>query len=67
MTKQINLHDRTPNGDGTDTLEAELSIYEDNGDLHIGMRSRMVFLSSLTDQEIIDYLIEGDFKIYKDY
>lgn len=67
MTKEINLYDKVDNGDGTQNFIGSLAIYEDDGQLHIGIRARMTFPISMTDQEIIDYLIENDFKIYKDY
>ena len=67
MTKEINLIDKIDNGDGTQIVHAYFSIFEDDGQTHLACRAIFTFDISMTDSDIINWLINNDFKQYNDY
>jgi hypothetical protein len=65
MTKEIFLVERVDNGDGTVNLIAEIAVFNSDGSFRQDLsRSPFTFDSSLTDQEIKDYLIANQYSIY---
>lgn len=64
MTRIIELKNKVDNGLGRLDLVAECNEY--NGDILVQQlsRTKFVFGSDQTDQEIIDYLWENDYNIY---
>ena len=65
MIKQINLVDKVDNGNGTVSLIAEAAEYFDDMVFsHHNSRSPFTFSDTMTDQEIIDYLIQNDYAKY---
>lgn len=67
MTKDILILQRIDNGNGSDNVEASFSIYEDDGQLHLGARAWFTFDTTLTDSQIIDWLILNDYKQYNEF
>ena len=67
MTKDIFILQRIDNNDGTDMVESSFSIYEDDGQLHLGARAWFQFDTILTDSEIIDWLVNNDYKQYNEF
>jgi hypothetical protein len=67
MTKEILILQRIDNGDGTDSVEASYSIYENTDELHQGARAWFQFDTTLTDSEIIDWLVNNDYKQYNEF
>lgn len=64
MIKIIELVEKVNNGDGTLSLIAECNAY-DNDILVIQFsRSPFTFADTMTDQDIIDYLIANDYSLY---
>jgi hypothetical protein len=64
ITKEINLVNKVNNGDGTVSLIAELSVSIDGIFSHHDSRSPFIFDETLSDQDIIDYLIANDYSKY---
>lgn len=65
MIKKINLVEKVYNGDGTISLVAEAAEYFDDMTFsHHNSRSPFTFTDTMTDQEIIDYLIANEYSIY---
>lgn len=64
ITKEIYLIDRVSNGDGSSKMIAELAVYVDGKFSHHDSRSPFTFPDSMTDQDIIDYLIANDYSRY---
>lgn len=64
ITKEINLVNKVSNGDGTTTMIAELSVSIDGVFSHHDSRSPFTFADTMTDQDIIDYLIANDYSKY---
>lgn len=64
MTKDLQLVDKVNNGNGTVSLIAELSVYENGVFSHHDSRSPFSFADTMTDQEIIDHLIQNEYSKY---
>lgn len=65
MIKNINLVEKQDNGDGTVSMIAELEVYTDNMVFsHHDSRSKFTFSNTMTDQDIVDYLIANEYSIY---
>lgn len=64
ITQEINLVNKVSNGDGTTTMIAELAVSIDGVFSHHDSRSPFTFADTMTDQDIIDYLIANDYSKY---
>lgn len=64
ITKEILLVNKVSNGDGTTKMIAELAVYIDGVFSHHDSRSPFTFSDTMTDQDIIDYLIANDYSRY---
>lgn len=64
ITKEILLVNKVSNGDGTTKMIAELAVYTDGVFSHHDSRSPFTFPDTMTDQDIIDYLIANDYSRY---
>lgn len=65
MIKQINIVEKVNNGDGTVSMIAEAAEYFDDMRFsHHNSRSPFTFPDTMTDQDIIDYLIANDYSKY---
>lgn len=64
ITKQIYLVEKVDNGDGTTSMIAELSVFKDGIFIGHYSRSPFVFSNTMTDQDIIDYLIQNEYSRY---
>lgn len=64
MDKVIELKDKQDNGEGKLSLIAECNGYVNGQLVQQFSRSPFVFDSFLTDQEIINYLWDNEYKIY---
>lgn len=62
--KTIELFEKDIKGDGTVWLIAECNVYENNVRIAQLSRSPFVFPDTMTDQEIIDYLISNEYSRY---
>lgn len=64
MTRIIELFDKVDNGLGRLDLVAECNEYEGGKMVHQLSRTKFVFGSDQTDQEIVDYLWANDYILY---
>lgn len=64
ITKQIYLVEKVNNGDGTVSLIAELSVFKNEMFDHHDSRSPFTFPDSMTDEEIINLLINNEYSKY---
>lgn len=64
MTRLIELKNKVDNGQGRLDLIAECNLYDGTELIQQFSRTKFVFGSDQTDQEIIDWLWENDYKIY---
>ena len=64
MEKIINLVEKQSNGDGTVSLIAELCVYVDGVFSYHLSRSPFTFTDSMSDDEITQNLILGEYSIY---
>lgn len=64
ITQEIHLVEKVSNGDGTTSMIAELCVYKDGLFSHHDSRSPFTFADTMTDQDIIDYLIANDYSRY---
>lgn len=64
MTQEIHLVEKVDNGDGTVSMIAELCVYKDGVFSHHNSRSLFTFASTMTDQEIVDYLTANEYSRY---
>ena len=64
ITKEINLVDKVNNGNGTQTMIAELNVYKDSVFAWQDSRSYFTFADTMTDQEIIDNLTANEYSRY---
>ena len=64
MTRIIEIKNKVDNGVGRLDLIAECNEYDGNIIVQQLSRSKFVFGSDQTDQEIIEYLWENDYNIY---
>ena len=63
-TQEINLVEKVDNGDGTVSMIAELCVYKNGIFNHHDSRSKFTFADTMTDQEIIDYLVTNEYSRY---
>jgi len=64
MIRQIDLKNKVDNGLGRLDLVAECNEYDGDVIVQQLSRTKFVFGSDQTDQEIIDYLWANDYSIY---
>lgn len=64
MIRQIDLKNKVDNGLGRLDLVAECNEYDGDVIVQQLSRTKFVFGSDQTDQEIIDYLWQNDYSIY---
>lgn len=64
ITQTIHLVEKVNNGDGTVSLIAELCVHVNGVFSHHDSRSPFTFADTLTDQEIIDFLIANEYSRY---
>ena len=64
ITQSIYLVEKVNNGNGTVSLIAELAVFVNGVFSHHDSRSPFTFADTMTDQEIIDYLIANDYSKY---
>ena len=64
MTQEIHLVEKVDNGDGTISMIAELCVYKDGVFSNHNSRSPFTFADTMTDQDIIDYLIANEYSRY---
>jgi hypothetical protein len=65
MNKTIELKDKQYTGDGKLELFAECNVYSDDVLIQQLSRTFFVFDAALSDQEIVDYLWNNEYKIYQ--
>lgn len=64
ITQELNLVNKVNNGDGTQSLIAEIAVYKDGVFSHHDSRSPFTFADTMSDQDIIDYLKTNDYSRY---
>lgn len=65
MIQDLTIEERTDNGDGTISCIAYFRQYESDGvTVDWGVRAHYIFPNTMTDDEIIIYLKDTDFKQY---
>lgn len=64
ITQEINIVDKINNGDGSIRFIAELAVYKDGVFSHHDSRSPFTFPDTMTDQDIINYLMTHEYSIY---
>lgn len=65
MTNELSIEDRINNGDGTVNCIGYFRQIEDDGvTINWGVRAHYTFPETMTDNDIINYLKETDFKQY---
>lgn len=65
MTQELTIEDRVDNGDGTITcIGYYREIEEDGVSIIWGVRARYVLPDTMTNDDIIQYLKDNDFKQY---
>jgi hypothetical protein len=64
ITQEIHLVEKVNNGDGTVSMIAELCVYKNGVFNHHDSRSPFTFDDTMTDQDIIDYLIVNEYSRY---
>lgn len=65
MTNELTIEDRIDNGDGTISCVAYFRQIEDDGiTINWGVRAHYIFPDTMTDNDIITYLKDNDFKQY---
>jgi hypothetical protein len=67
MTKDIYIINKTDNGDETQSVEASFSICDETGEMYLGCTALFTFDITMTDSDIISWLIDNDFKLYNEY
>jgi len=63
-TQEIHLVEKVDNGNGTISMIAELCVHKNGVFFQHESRSPFTFPDTMTDQEIIDYLIANDYSKY---
>lgn len=64
ITQTIHLVEKVNNGDGTISMIAELCVHKDGVFSHHDSRSPFTFADTMTDQDIIDYLVANEYSRY---
>lgn len=67
MTKDIKIIYKIDNGDSTQSVEASFWIWDETGEMYLGCTSLFIFDISMTDSDIINWLINNDFKQYNEF
>lgn len=64
ITQEMHLVERVENEDGTASMVAELAVYKNGVFSHHRSRSPFTFPNTLTDEEIIEAIMQNEYSIY---
>lgn len=64
ITQELNLVNKVNNGDGTQSLIAEIAVFKDGVFSHHDSRSPFTFADIMSDQDIVDYLKANEYSRY---
>jgi len=64
ITQEIHLVEKVDNSDGTISMIAELCVHKNGVFFQHESRSPFTFADTMTDQDIIDYLMANEYSRY---